>query len=228
VTRHGEYIQVRESDETKHDREEELRLQYIRDLRTLWRSEVLPPSPLNVPGEIMLNLFRPMDGLWDGAEPGPHVATIVQSLETRIRNPIRRRKWLSEEAPRHEVNINPALSDQTYRDTLRTTNAFIDDYDPQLAPNILRHHLVALMTSGDITLPFDNGFSNFFESCAPDYMRFTQYLTPYLLDRFRELEHFSHGIKVIKGGPASGKTAFQIIIALAYATKPTEPKEVRQ
>lgn len=52
----------------------------------------------------------------------------------------------------------------------RTTNSFIDDYDLQLASTILPHYIVALMTTGDISLSLNNGYSHFFESCAPDYI----------------------------------------------------------
>lgn len=40
---------------------------------------------LNAPGEPMMKLFRPKDSHWNGIEDGPHVGTIVPTIEIRAK-----------------------------------------------------------------------------------------------------------------------------------------------
>jgi hypothetical protein len=59
---------------------------------------------------------------------------------------------------------------------MRTLNQFFDEYDPDLAASVLRHHLVPLMTTGDTSLPFD--MRDFFAFCS-DPARFIAGFTEY-------------------------------------------------
>lgn len=77
-----------------------------------------------------MKVFRPRDSSWSGVDSGPHVGTIIPVAETRIREPLQQQKYLTMHAPRHELSITPVISEQTFKDTLRTLNLFFDGYDP--------------------------------------------------------------------------------------------------
>jgi hypothetical protein len=145
----GDWTQYRETDEEPeaHDR-------YIESQRSKWFAEVIEPSELSAPGEPMMKLLRPRDAAWNGTESGPHVGTIIPALEIRISSSSRFRKWLSSDAKRREISIAPVFSTQTYKDAIRTTNKFFDEYDAHQQQTSLRHHLVHYMTTGDTTIDY--------------------------------------------------------------------------
>ena len=208
------YDKSTEHPQEKFYRDEDYRLELLQSQRKNWIGEVIEPTALNAPGEIMFKVFRPKDPTWLALDPGPHVSTTFDQAETRIRDIHKHQEYLMLKAPRHSITLAPVTSDQTYKDTMRTLNKFFDEHDPSLEDTILRHHLVPLMTTGDITLPFPT--CDFFAACAnPD--RFTAGLTPYQIQQWKNMQFFEHGIKIIKGGPATGKSAVLIASALAAA-----------
>jgi hypothetical protein len=218
----GDWTQYHETDEEQeaHDR-------YIEAQRSKWFAEIIEPSELNAPGEPMMKLFRPRDAAWNGTESGPHVGAIIPALEIRISSSSRFRKWLSSDAKRHEISIAPVFSTQTYKDAIRTTNKFFDEYDADQQQTSLRHHLVHYMTPGDTTIDYSSEDFFTYCKCKPDLQsQFTKGFTPYQLEKWEEMRHFEHGIKVVKGGPASGKTAFLLAAALLMAAGEAEHKQV--
>jgi hypothetical protein len=149
----------------KHDEAEEKRIAYLTEQNKIWRCESVQSSLLNAMGEPMMTVFRPKNQLWEGyPEVAPRVGTIVPVAENRIDSVLRNQEYISKEAPRTFVKVTKLISDQTYRDIIRTVNDFFDYHQPELEHTVLRHHLVALMTKGDITLPFPR--KNFSADCG--------------------------------------------------------------
>ena len=204
---HGLYDKFTEHPQNKFDREEEQHLAYLETLRKTWIGEVIEPTLLNAPGDIMFKVFRPRDPTWRAVDSGPHVATIIPEAETRFHDVHKYHRYLQTKAERHEIGVAPITSDQTYNDTMRTLNQFFDEYNPDLNTTVLRHHLVPLMTTGDTTLPFPA--RDFFAACV-DPERFIAGFTEYQRAHWQGMRYFDHGVKIVKGGPAAGKSAVLI------------------
>ena len=204
---HGLYDKFTEHPQNKFDREEEQHLAYLETLRKTWIGEVIEPTLLNAPGDIMFKVFRPRDPTWRAVDSGPHVATVIPEAETRFRDVHKYHRYLHTKAERHEIGVAPITSDQTYNDTMRTLNQFFDEYNPDLNTTVLRHHLVPLMTTGDTTLPFPA--RDFFAACV-DPERFIAGFTEYQRAQWQGMRYFDHGVKIVKGGPAAGKSAVLI------------------
>jgi hypothetical protein len=129
----------------------------------------------------MMMIFRPKDHLWEGyPEDAPRVGTSVcDVVHNRIDSVLRNQEYISNEALRTLVKISKIVSSQTYNDTIRTVNDFFDYYDPSCAQTVLRYHLVPLMTTGNIRLPFLG--KDFLVDCgSPTHLeKFLCKLTPY-------------------------------------------------
>jgi hypothetical protein len=173
---HGLYEKFAEHPQDKFDREEEQRLAWVETMRKTWIGEVIEPTILNTPSEIIFKVFRPRDPNWLAVDNAPHVATMIPEAETRIRDIYKYQQYLQAKAERHEIGVAPISSNQTYKDTIRTLNEFFDEYNSDLSGMILRHHLVPLMTTSDATLPFPK--RDFFAICS-DITRFTLGFTEY-------------------------------------------------
>lgn len=223
----GTYTVFHQTDRKKFDRQEEVYAQHLECMRRKWFAKIIEPSELNAPGEHMMKLFRPMDAAWNGTEAGPHVATAIPALETRISLSTKLQKWLASEAERHPVSITPVFSSQTYKDLVRSVNMFFDAFEPDKQSTVLRHHLVPLMTTGDATLDFPS--EDFFGYCQANpalWNRFTIGMTPYQCAKWQKLRHFVHGLQVVKGGPAAGKSTVLIALTLLCATGTNKNKQV--
>ena len=197
-----------------------------------------PSNPLTPGGHRLFAIFRPKDPLYACIYPdeAPTVATKVPFAETKINNLERVRDILKGDwIPRHPVRITKVVHNNTYTDLIHGLNKFYLKKPDELVNGVLGNHLAEFMVTGNPEIPYHKIILH--QHCHKDAIHFADHLDQVQQEAYTTMMahalYFKHGVGLIAGVPAAGKSVLQEKITLAWAlgdvtkSTPSSPSSYR-